>query len=134
MPVDDPSNRDRAFDRVRVREALKGADWLDTQAIATSAGNLADAEDALIWATEREWQNRVEITDVATSYRPSAPHAIRLRVVTRIIARWGSTPDGGGVAKLIEVLNERGTANLAGVIARASGDGWHFTREPPRRN
>ena len=45
--VDDPSNHDDRFDRVRLRRAMAQADWLDPAAIAASARHLADADDAL---------------------------------------------------------------------------------------
>ena len=41
LAVQDPSNRDDRFDRVRLRNALAGADWLDPVAAGRSAAALA---------------------------------------------------------------------------------------------
>src|SRR6478735_1206127 len=53
-PAQDPSNADQAYDRVRVRQALAAADWLDVEALAASAEHLADADAAIEWMAERE--------------------------------------------------------------------------------
>src|SRR5690349_1256045 len=58
-PVRDPSNADREFERVRVREALAGSDLVQPQQVAASATHLAQADVALQWATTREWQRGV---------------------------------------------------------------------------
>ncbi len=55
----DPGNADERFDRVRLRNILAGSDWLGVIALATSAANLADADEALEWAARREWDERV---------------------------------------------------------------------------
>ena len=55
-PVEDPSNTDEQFERVRVRKALAASDWLDPAALAQSAVHLAEADGALHWATDIEWQ------------------------------------------------------------------------------
>ena len=43
-PIADPSNRDSRFDRVRIRQALAGADWLDPLGLARSAALLGEAD------------------------------------------------------------------------------------------
>ncbi len=57
--VDDPSNHDQQFDRVRVRRALAGNDWLDPVAVATSAAALNDAEQAILWTVEHVLAERI---------------------------------------------------------------------------
>src|SRR4051794_27035418 len=54
-PAADPSNEDERFERVRVRHALAGLDWLDAGAVAQSAAILADADAALDWVMNAEW-------------------------------------------------------------------------------
>lgn len=132
-PVNDPSNADDRFDRVRIRKALAAADWLDPAALAASAAHLADADEALDWAARREWAARVEIADGTLRYRPQAPRAVVLRVVERALAHFGGTPRGQAVAGLVARLEAGEGGNVAGVLARADGDGWLFTAEPRRR-
>jgi len=134
LPADDPGNRDMRFDRVRIREALKGCDWLDVRAMAVSASHLADAEGVMVWAAQREWNEAVTVSEDSILYRPGAPRAIRLRIVGRAIAMLGGIPRGGDVARLINRLQAGKDGTLAGVVARSAADGsWRFRREPPRR-
>ncbi|OCC25350.1 tRNA lysidine(34) synthetase TilS [Croceicoccus estronivorus] len=132
--VQDPSNRDLRFDRVKIREALKDCNWLDVRALAMSASHLADAEGVMIWATQREWNEGVKVSEDAIRYRPKAPRAIRMRIVGRAIALLGGVPRGGDVAKLINRLQAGRDGTLAGVVARSAPDGeWTFRKEAPRR-
>jgi tRNA(Ile)-lysidine synthase len=132
-PAADPSNLDERFDRVRVRAALAEADWLDPAALAQSAAHLAEADEALDWAVEREWAENVSTADGDVRYVPQAPRAIVLRVVVRIIAGFGGEPRGGAVGELVDRLARGQTGNVAGVIAKAEQGAWVFRPEPPRR-
>jgi tRNA(Ile)-lysidine synthase len=128
-PVEDPSNADERFDRARMRKHLAGAAWIDPAAWAASAAHLAEADEALEWAARREWDDRVEREGDGFRYRPSAPRAVRLRVLARIVGTLGGNPRGGEVAR----LEAAGEGSLAGVLARRTADGWLFEPEPPRR-
>lgn len=134
LAVQDPSNQDVRFDRVKIRQALEGCDWLDVRAMAMSASHLAEAEGVMIWAAQREWDEAVTVSEDSVRYLPKAPHAIRMRIVGRAIAMLGGVPRGGDVAKLIARLSAGKDGTLAGVVARCQQDGsWLFRREPPRR-
>jgi len=103
--ADDPSNRDDRFDRARIRKAIVGADWLDVPALAQSAANLADADAALDWAAAREWAECVTKGPLGYTYRPQAPRAVALRVLTRIVTELnGSAPRDSAVARLFDSL------------------------------
>lgn len=134
VPVTDPSNADDRFDRVRVRRALAGAAWIDPLAVAMSAANLAQADAALEWAAQSEWQDRVRVGEGEIAYRPHAPRAIGLRIVERAISRLGGSPRGGEVARLLDKLAAGESANVAGVLASVTGEEWVFRAEPPRRS
>lgn len=129
----DPSNANRHYDRVRVRDALAEADWLDPSALAASAAHLAEGEEALAWAAEREWLEAVTESPGELRYRRTAPRAIALRVVSRAIAALGQEPRGQDAARLLGRLEEGGCGNIGGVMARVKGGVWLFRREPPRR-
>lgn len=132
-PAQDPSNEDPRFDRARIREGLKSADWLDVESIATSAAHLADAEGALQWAAQREWDEAVRVGEGEIRYTPIAPPAIRIRVLARAIALLGVEPRGGSVAQLMVRLQNGKDATLGGVVARVNSGAWTLRREPPRR-
>ena len=72
-PNTDPSNADDRFERVRIRKALSDAGWIDSSALATSAAHLASADQALDWATDREWRGAVAKRTVAS------PTCLRMR-------------------------------------------------------
>lgn len=133
LPVDDPSNADPRFDRVRIRRALAAADWLDPAAVAASAAHLADGAEAIAWAADREWAELVGEEEGGLHYRPQAPRAVRLAIVIRALTRLGRAPRGSDAARLLDVLEAGGSGNAGGVLARATADGWLFTPEPPRR-
>ncbi len=130
----DPSNADPRFDRVRIRRALAGADWLDVAAVAESAGHLADADAALDWAARREWTEQVEHSGLGLTYRPRAPRAVALRVLARIVTELdGEEPRGGALARLFDSLVARQPASIGSLVARPLPEGWSFTRAPRRR-
>lgn len=130
--VQDPSNSDDRFDRVRVRKALAAGDWLDVSGVARSAAHLADADEALAWAAEHEWDTQVCIESDAIHYRPVAPRAIRLRVLDRAIARFGGSARGSAVAELVDRLAAGEGGTLGGVQAINRGGVWIIAAEPPR--
>jgi tRNA(Ile)-lysidine synthase len=132
-PALDPSNLDGAYDRVRIRKALAASDWLDVEAVASSAAHLADAEEALAWMVERDWAESVTVAAGGLLYEPDAPKAVALRVVSRIIAGFGGSARGAGVARLIEALQAGRSGNVAGVAATVEDGAWLFRPESPRR-
>ncbi len=133
-PAQDPSNTDDRFDRARLRKALAGADWLDVPALALSAANLADADAALEWAAQREWSECVAKGPMGLNYRPTAPRAVALRVLARIVIELdGEAPRGSAVARLFDSLLARQPASIGNLVARVMPDGWSFTKAPVRR-
>lgn len=131
----DPSNADDRFDRVRLRKALAGADWLDVEAIARSAAHLADANGAIEWAAAREWSEAVKESGLGITYRPRAPKAVVLRVLARIVAKLdGEEPRGSAVARLHEALSAGQPASIGALVGRPSFEGWSFVKAPKRRD
>lgn len=130
----DPTNSDDKYDRVRVRSQLADCDWLFVPALARSAAHLAEASDALDWAAQIEWQERVVEEDDSVSYRPFAPRIIRIRVVERVLGRFGGSARGGEIARLADALEAGEGATLGGVQARSADGTWTFRKEPARRN
>lgn len=133
--ADDPSNRNETFERVRIRNALAGAEWLNLAALAQTAHRIADADEALIWAADREWLEAVELQGQHLTYRPTAPRAIRLRVLERIVAQIGQgNPRGSEVNRWLKALEEGRTATLAGVKGVGKAEIWQFAPVPLHRH
>jgi tRNA(Ile)-lysidine synthase len=137
-PIDDPSNADDQFERVRIREALANAEWFDPRAVALSAANLAQADAALHWATTHEWNRAVIDGGGQINYRPGdAPREIRRRIARRAILRL-ATEGGGDVRgpaldKILAALASGRKATLRGVLC-VGGNEWRFAKAPPRRD
>lgn len=133
VPALDPGNSDPRYDRARIRGELARAPWLDSLSIARSAAHLADGDEALEWATGREYAECVSRDGSALLYRPQAPRAVRLRVIARLLGDLGgSTPRGGEIATLLERLEAGSNATLGGILARPLKAGWRFAPEARR--
>ena len=135
--VSDPSNADEQFERVRVRRALAGADWLDPESLAASAANLAEADSAIAWAAEQEWRGAVTAADAQIVSRPdAAPPEIRRRIVSRAVALLASEGAAGDLRgreldRLLETLVTGGQSTLRGVLCQG-GTLWRFVPAPRR--
>ena len=138
-PIHDPSNDDRRHERVRIRQALAGADWFDVEGLSRSAANLAAADEALAWAAEQEWQASVTASEDAIIYRPSAaPAEVVRRIIGRAIADLGTAGDpadlrGRELDRLVAELRSGGISTLRGVRCSGGAD-WQFSRAKPRAN
>ena len=138
-PAIDPSNGDERHERVRVRRALAGAGWLDSEAVARSARNIAAADEALDWTAEREWSEFVDVNEDRIVYRAStAPKEIIRRIVARAIAELGREGDPGELRgreldRLIDDLQNCNSTTLRGVRCMGGLD-WTFSPAPPRAN
>lgn len=140
-PVRDPSNQDPRFDRARIRALLAEAGELPADRLAAAARNLRDAEDALAWAAEREWQARAVIAGGTVALDPAGlPRELRRRLAERAVATvrqaHGLSPDWRetGLEPLLAALDAGGTGTLAEVIARTKAAIWRFELAPPRRS
>lgn len=130
--VDDPSNRDPAYQRTAVRALLASARWLDAGTIAASAAHLADADQALAWAAERAWAGGATISEGAiTLDAEHLPRAIRLRLLARALACAAPDrppPRGPDLVRLLALLDAKAGGTLAGVRAFV-GPPWRFVAE-----
>ncbi|HEY0044960.1 MAG TPA: tRNA lysidine(34) synthetase TilS [Allosphingosinicella sp.] len=133
--IQDPSNSDARFDRVRIRERLSTADWIDPNAVARSAGALAEAEEALEWAAGSLYEVRAERAGGLMLDMRDVPAELVRRMVLQALREIapGAAPRGEEVQRLIAELRAGRVAMLAGVRCSAQAEGWRFEPAPPRR-
>ena len=133
--MDDPSNADERFDRVRVRRFLAASDWLDPLALARSAQLLGEVRRDIQHIALEEWECRVMEDDGGFRYVPRCgARSVEIEIVSAIIERMSSKVPRSEVARLIERIDAGRSGNLAGVLAIAEGREWVFRPEPSRRN
>jgi tRNA(Ile)-lysidine synthase len=131
VPVADPSNADPRFDRVRIRQGLAAAPWIDAAALAQSAAHLAEAEDALTWTAARLAEDRVSADATALVLDPAGiPPALLRRMVEAILHP--DAPSGPALDRLIAALRAGEQASMGDTLCRG-GPRWRFTPAPPRR-
>lgn len=145
-PARDPSNVNPAFDRVRVRDHLAQNEWLDPQALAASAGHLAEAWRAIEWYAQLDWEEMVACEDSADGpafrYYANVPRIIQIETVCRIISELGGRVNRGEAGRAADRLWRGDNASLGGVLAVPSVEKiekigvpmrvWRFSPEPPR--
>ena len=135
-----------AFDRVRVREHLAQHQWLDAEALALSAGHLAEAARALDWYAENDWEDMVSLEEGADNptyrYYANVPRVIQIETVCRIVEALGGRVTRSEAGRAADRLWRGENASLGGVLAIAGTEPmegtslhwrvWRFSPEPPR--
>lgn len=129
-PASDPSNSDPAFDRTHARKLMEDADWLEPVRLATSAANLADAEEAIDWTVEQLAAERIR----GDTLDPSAlPSELVRRLLLRLLSRSGVHPRGPELTRMIAAL-ESGRGATLGAVKVSPGSSWTVSPAPPRRS
>lgn len=128
----DASNEDERFDRIRIRRALKDADWIEPVGLARSAALLTEAERLVKEAVGEMWRTRVQMQEGNVVLAPPTSDFAAVELVRQIIQRLGGDVDRNYSAGVVERLRRGENASLAGVLVRAVGGEWVFAPEPPR--
>lgn len=132
--IDDPSNDDRGYERVRVRQAI-AASGLPVAAIAGSAALLAEARAALAQAAVVAAAGVQADRGMLRLPLPALaqPPEIRRRLIAAAL-RWVTgndyAPRGAGVTRLCALLERGDQGTLDGVIARPRRGWVEMMREP----
>jgi tRNA(Ile)-lysidine synthase len=133
--VDDPSNRDPAYDRTAFRALLGDAPLLRPGGLAAAAAHLADADEAIGWIVERLAAERLVADGGTVRLADPAvlPRELRRRLVHRAIQQISGEGAlrGAALDRLMGLLESGRSATLAGVLARPGSD-WRFSLAPPR--
>lgn len=133
--ADDATNRSEKLDRTRVRALLAATPSLDPGRLAASAAHLAEAEEAIEWAAEREFHARTRTGGGAVELDASGlPRELRRRLLLRCLNAFTDSAaiPGPKLARLLDTLDDGRPATLAGVRVRP-GPPWRFERAPARR-
>lgn len=139
--VSDPSNANRDFERVRVREALRDADWIDVAGIARSAAHLQQIETTLDFVVEEEFGTCTEEGE-HYAYRPFVRgrlhrEPIWMGVIGLMAMHIGRSLTSDQSARIVESLRRGEKVNIARVQAWSEEGGgevtWYLAPESPRR-
>ncbi len=134
--VDDPSNRDQGYDRVRVRNALQDLEGFDTRLASQSASALGAAREAIEWMVDRLAADHITTTESGcTLSRTAFPSEIRRRLLLKClhVCEPALSPRGSQIDQTIAALESGETVTLGNILCRG-GDSWHFQPAPKRRN
>lgn len=139
--VQDPSNRNPDFERVRVRTMLNAMPSLDIAAWARSAQHLQQLERALDFAVDDELAKCAEAGEpiVYFPYRRGAEwrEPFWMRAVETIAVGFEIALDSDQSARMVDRLRRGEKVNIGGLLAwseqRGTEMAWLIAREPPRR-
>ena len=135
-PVDDPSNRDQGYDRVRVRKALEELGGFDTRLASQSARALSDAREAIEWMVERLAAEHIVTSDTGCTFSQAPyPREIQRRLLLKCLHICEPTlaPRGSQIDQTLLALKKGQTVTLGNILCEG-GDIWRFQPAPARRN
>jgi tRNA(Ile)-lysidine synthase len=141
--VCDPSNNNLAFERVRLRHAMRalGSAGIGRPVLTLSAARLGRARQALSYAATAFLERNFSVThlgqgEIGLGAFHELPEDIALRVLSRALALIGGKAEPPSMAKLERLLEGlhagKRQAALGGCLVIAAGAKLNFYREPGR--
>lgn len=144
-PVQDPSNHDMAYERVRWRKLLPALaeEGLDSAALSRFAARMAEADAALAQMADAAFAELVTLDGFGAASLPRAAfHALSPAIGRRLLGRVLNIVGGrqkpralGQVERLYDQIAEGGlprAATLLGAVVRLKGENLTVSREPGR--
>ena len=145
VPVQDPSNDDSTYERVRWRKLLPAlaAEGLDSTALARFATRMAEADAALLQMADAAFAELVTLDGFGAANLPRAAfHALSPAIGRRLLGRVLNIVGGrqkpralGQVERLYDQIAAGDlprAATLLGAVVRLKGDSLSVSREPGR--
>jgi tRNA(Ile)-lysidine synthase len=136
-PIRDPSNDNADFDRVRLRQWLAdSAHPFSLEAANRSTSAMAQASEAISWATDQLSNERITPTNTGLSLNPQGlPRAFQRRLLLHILHML--SPDyiarGDAIERCLDSLIAGKTVTIGTLLCQ--GDKvWDFSPAPTRRN
>lgn len=136
--IEDPSNHDLRFDRIKARAALSGLDQIGitTHTLSHVAENMAQARVALAQYAQDSARCVVRVEDgdlcVDRSAFAAMPEEIRRRILTAAV-RWIAgaeyTPRHSAVAQALKAILMGKTGTIGGCILLPDGENTWICRE-----
>lgn len=135
-PVQDPSNDNTDFDRVRIRRFLATSRHpFDPVAATRSASTLEQASQALDWMTTN-LSDRITQSQNGISLDPAAlPRELQRRLLLHALKMIDQNirPRGDSMDRALECLRLGETFTLGNILCKG-GATWHMSPAPKRRN
>ncbi|MBX7539856.1 tRNA lysidine(34) synthetase TilS [Qipengyuania sphaerica] len=140
--VQDSSNTDPKYDRVRMRDALADADWIDRGGVARSAQVLAEMEDSILGLAAEDLELAGSFDGETTCYRPLERSqiyrpAVWGEIIVMIFDDLGRKITRSDAVRMAETLMDEQPLNIGGVHAVPSYEYdemvWTFAPENPRK-
>ncbi|VAW05159.1 tRNA(Ile)-lysidine synthetase [hydrothermal vent metagenome] len=134
--IDDPSNRDQSFDRVRVRQALSQLKGFDVSLASQSAAALDDARTAINWVVDALKNKHIQRTaDGCLLDDHDFPNEITRRLLLKClhICDPALSPRGEQLERTIASLKNGETCTLGNILC-IGGETWTFSPAPKRHN
>ena len=137
--IEDPSNEDARFDRVKARQALAGLAGIgiDAEALSVVSANLGEVRTALDWQVAQVAREgvRIEAGDLCIALAPFAemPGEIRRRLLVEgllWVAGGDYAPRREPVQRMLAQIAEGQGGTLAGCVLTVRGDVLRIGREP----
>jgi tRNA(Ile)-lysidine synthase len=135
-PVEDPSNTDREFDRVRMREWLALGHPVGVEGPTRTAHALAEAAEALDWMlVELETARCVEFESRLEIDPSNLPRELQRRLLFSALRRLDPelTPRGPALDAALSALTSGRKVTLGNILC-VGGQIWQISAAPPRRN
>ncbi len=135
-PIDDPSNKDQSFDRVRVRNALSQLSGFDVSLASQSAAALDDARTAIQWMVDELTAAHIQRTaDGCKLDKHDFPHEIVRRLLLKClhVCDPSLSPRGSQLEALIKGLKLGETQTIGDILCKG-GLTWTFAPAPKRNN